>query len=65
MKLFRTYTYFIIVINICLLILQVVNFVEDTGLKVQTSRGEKEFEFDQVISCVIILLKELLSALLG
>ena len=27
---------------------KVVTFIEDTGLKVQTSRGDKEYEFDQV-----------------
>ena len=27
---------------------KVVSFVEETGIKVQTSRGEKEYEFDQV-----------------
>ena len=25
-----------------------VTFIEDVGIKIQTSRGEKEYEFDQV-----------------
>ena len=27
---------------------KVVTFIDDVGIKIQTSRGEKEYEFDQV-----------------
>ena len=42
------YIYIYILFSFCRHCEKVVSFVEETGIKVQTSRGEKEYEFDQV-----------------